>query len=114
MTQVTNTNQVYENQAYLPEQPPAYEDVCSETQNISPTVQQPVGPKPFFRICPSCHHEVLTKIETKITIMTHLLALTLCLLECYICACLPYCMDSFKNKDHRCPHCSTFLGTYKN
>lgn len=32
--------------------------------------------------------------------------------RCYLCCCIPYCMDSCQNGNHYCPNCGTFIGTY--
>ncbi|KAH9641582.1 hypothetical protein HF086_017106 [Spodoptera exigua] len=75
----------------------------------------PVGPKPCPVICPSCKATIITKVDKKATVKTHLMAFLLCSFACGIfgCSCLPYCMDSCRNADHYCPNCQSYLGTYK-
>lgn len=38
-----------------------------------------LGPDSQGMICPSCHHQISTRVETKATTKTHLMALLLCL-----------------------------------
>ncbi|XP_053600299.1 lipopolysaccharide-induced tumor necrosis factor-alpha factor homolog isoform X2 [Plodia interpunctella] len=76
-------------------------------------VTTPAGPEPMIMTCPSCNHQIVTRIERTATSRTHLIA---CLLFCFICwpcTCLPYCMNSCNNIDHYCPNCSAYIGGYK-
>ncbi|KAF2887811.1 hypothetical protein ILUMI_18362 [Ignelater luminosus] len=69
------------------------------------------GPVPAMATCPSCNCRITSRVEAEASAKTHILAVLLCGL---CCCCIPYCMDSCKNKNHYCPNCGAFLGTFKN
>ncbi|KAI5641927.1 LITAF-like zinc ribbon domain-containing protein [Phthorimaea operculella] len=83
--------------------------ITKSTMNVTP-----VGPSPTSLVCPSCRATIRTRVESKATTKTHVIALLLCLFLCWPCVCVPYCMDSCQNADHYCPNCNSFLGTYQN
>ncbi|XP_055319438.1 lipopolysaccharide-induced tumor necrosis factor-alpha factor homolog isoform X2 [Sitodiplosis mosellana] len=72
-----------------------------------------VGPESSRVTCPSCYASVQTKVENESTTRTHIVALLLCVFLCWPCVCVPYCMDSCKNRNHYCPNCNAYIGTYK-
>ncbi|XP_031636269.1 lipopolysaccharide-induced tumor necrosis factor-alpha factor homolog [Contarinia nasturtii] len=72
-----------------------------------------VGPEPSRVTCPSCHASIMTKVQTESSSRTHILALLLCLFLCWPCVCVPYCTDSCQNRNHYCPQCNAYIGTYQ-
>ncbi|GJQ79518.1 hypothetical protein Trydic_g16367 [Trypoxylus dichotomus] len=72
------------------------------------------GPVSQNAVCPSCRNQILTRVEAETSTKTHLYAGLLCLVMLWPCICLPYIMDSCKNKNHYCPTCNAYLGTYDN
>ncbi|XP_028894634.1 lipopolysaccharide-induced tumor necrosis factor-alpha factor homolog isoform X4 [Zeugodacus cucurbitae] len=96
-------------QTYQP--PPTTETVIIQTTN-PPFVA--VSNEPTRLTCPSCHAQVLTNVTHQATSRTHCWALVLCLLFCWPCVCVPYCMDSCQNANHYCPNCNAYIGTYAN
>ncbi|CAH0688034.1 unnamed protein product [Chilo suppressalis] len=64
-------------------------------------------------ICPECGYAGMTMVISKITICTHLCAVILCLLCCWVCAPLPYILRSCKDVYHYCRNCRNFLGIYR-
>ncbi|XP_076272366.1 lipopolysaccharide-induced tumor necrosis factor-alpha factor homolog [Rhynchophorus ferrugineus] len=72
------------------------------------------GPNPIQIGCPYCHAVITTAVETEPTTKTHLFALILCVIGCWLCCCFPYCMDSCQSKKHFCPSCKAYLGEYNN
>ncbi|CAD7076765.1 unnamed protein product [Hermetia illucens] len=111
----------YQQQAYTPGPPPvvppqpAPTTTHHVTYHMQPTVViTPVGPHPVYVTCPSCRQYTLTRMEYEPSSKTHLMAALLCLVGCFICACLPYCMDSCMNGNHYCSNCGAFIGTYSN
>ncbi|KPJ20402.1 hypothetical protein RR48_06141 [Papilio machaon] len=62
-----------------------------------------MGPSPAVYICKSCNNQIMTKVERKPSLRTHLFALLLCVVGCWPCVCVPYCVDSCNNADHYCP-----------
>ncbi|KAL0839406.1 hypothetical protein ABMA28_016131 [Loxostege sticticalis] len=73
-----------------------------------------MGAQPSHTFCKSCHQDITTVIRHKATTKTHLFALLLCIIGCWPCAWIPYCVDSCHNVDHYCPHCNAYLGSYLN
>ncbi|GJQ79519.1 hypothetical protein Trydic_g16368 [Trypoxylus dichotomus] len=79
-------------------------------------IGQPVnyGPSGQQTTCPHCHNQIRTEVRAETSRKTHIVAILLCVFLCWPCVCVPYCMDSCKNKNHYCPSCSAYLGTYTN
>ncbi|XP_076626808.1 lipopolysaccharide-induced tumor necrosis factor-alpha factor homolog [Colletes latitarsis] len=70
-------------------------------------------PRPTTAICPRCTTIVITTIEVRQSVITHVAAFTFFLCGCWPCCMLPYCMNSCKNISHYCPICRAYLGTYR-
>ncbi|XP_030766101.1 lipopolysaccharide-induced tumor necrosis factor-alpha factor homolog [Sitophilus oryzae] len=83
--------------------------VATVVVSATPTMY---GPNPAHVTCPHCHASVTTSVEKSASTKTHLFAALLCLLGCWPCVCVPYCMDSCLEKKHTCPSCNAFLGSY--
>ncbi|XP_046823257.1 lipopolysaccharide-induced tumor necrosis factor-alpha factor homolog [Vespa crabro] len=64
--------------------------------------------------CPYCGSSISTCVESESNTKTHLFALLLCLVGCWCCAPIPYCMDSCLVQKHYCPSCRAFLGQSSN
>ncbi|XP_013138563.1 PREDICTED: lipopolysaccharide-induced tumor necrosis factor-alpha factor homolog [Papilio polytes] len=71
-----------------------------------------MGASPSLYICKSCNNQIITRVERKPSLRTHLFALLLCVVGCWPLVCLPYCVDSCNNADHYCPNCNSYLGSY--
>ncbi|XP_026746501.1 lipopolysaccharide-induced tumor necrosis factor-alpha factor homolog isoform X2 [Trichoplusia ni] len=71
-----------------------------------------MGPMPANMACRSCGHEIVTRVDAKPSLKTHLFAALLCLIGCWPCVCIPYCANTCYNADHYCPNCSAYIGTY--
>ncbi|XP_004533777.1 lipopolysaccharide-induced tumor necrosis factor-alpha factor homolog isoform X2 [Ceratitis capitata] len=91
--------------------PPQSHTVIIQTTRPSSV---PVSSGPTRITCPSCHAQVLTTVKHQATTRTHFWALILCLVFCWPCVCVPYCMDSCQNANHYCPNCNAYIGTYSN
>ncbi|XP_012153001.1 lipopolysaccharide-induced tumor necrosis factor-alpha factor homolog [Megachile rotundata] len=72
------------------------------------------GPESQRLVCPYCHAQITTSIETEANTKTHLFALLLCVLGLWCCAPCPYCIDSCMVKKHYCPSCKAYLGQSHN
>ncbi|XP_060655022.1 lipopolysaccharide-induced tumor necrosis factor-alpha factor homolog [Drosophila nasuta] len=100
-----------------PTQPPLYPPFTQQPTTSCVVIhtttknQVPVGRDPTFVRCPSCQSDVVTTIQTKPTTRTHAFALGLCFIGCWLCCCIPYCMDSCKSANHYCPVCNAFVGS---
>ncbi|XP_055374081.1 lipopolysaccharide-induced tumor necrosis factor-alpha factor homolog [Condylostylus longicornis] len=83
-----------------------------QTTTVIVTSPSNYGPYPQHVICPSCGVRTQTRIVAESNYMTHVFAIALCLMGCFCCSCIPYFVDSCKNKNHYCQQCNTYLGTY--
>uniref|UniRef100_A0A2A4JWY3 LITAF domain-containing protein n=1 Tax=Heliothis virescens TaxID=7102 RepID=A0A2A4JWY3_HELVI len=80
---------------------------------VIPVVVGPqMGPKESPMTCPSCNHQIVTRVEYKTSLRTHLFAALLCVIGCWPCAFVPYFVDSCRNADHYCPNCNSYIGSY--
>jgi len=102
----TQQNNAYPMHAYQP--PTVIEQQQVHIIHAAPAV----GPNPTMVTCPSCHGTVVTRMEFEASTKTHLFAGILCLLGCWCCCCIPYCVDSCQNGNHYCPSCGAYIGTY--
>ncbi|CAH0728450.1 unnamed protein product, partial [Brenthis ino] len=73
-----------------------------------------VGTEPTTVTCFSCGKVVTTRVTYTTAWHTHFVAGSICIITmvCSLC-CLglvPYCFDTFKDAEHYCPNCSTFIG----
>ncbi|XP_039957670.1 lipopolysaccharide-induced tumor necrosis factor-alpha factor homolog isoform X2 [Bactrocera neohumeralis] len=73
----------------------------------------PVGPEPATIICPTCNKQVITSVDHTSSTKTHLIALLLCVIGFWPCACCLYCTGCARNVEHRCPSCNSFIGVYE-
>nr|XP_021193644.2 uncharacterized protein LOC110378623 [Helicoverpa armigera] len=108
----------YPSPSFVPHTPPptyttAF-DVYIEPANVPPPPARvyTFGFAPMPIVCPECGYTGMTVVTSRITICTHLCALILCLLCCWICAPLPYILRSCKDVYHYCRNCRSFLGMY--
>ncbi|XP_039541114.1 lipopolysaccharide-induced tumor necrosis factor-alpha factor homolog [Pimephales promelas] len=68
---------------------------------------------PGHIICPHCMTEVLTEIEYLNGLLTWLICGVLGFFLCWICCCIPFCMESCKDVKHTCPNCKNIIRIYK-
>ncbi|CAG9132899.1 unnamed protein product [Plutella xylostella] len=81
---------------------------------VAVVVSQPVGNEPATVTCFNCNKVVTTRVTYTTAWHTHLVAGSVCVVTmvCSLC-CLglvPYCFDTFKDAEHYCPNCNTFIG----
>ncbi|XP_008553920.1 lipopolysaccharide-induced tumor necrosis factor-alpha factor homolog [Microplitis mediator] len=72
------------------------------------------GPETARVNCPHCHADISTRVETQANVKTHIIALLLCLFQCWICIPCLYCTDKCLVKKHYCPSCEQYLGSCEN
>ena len=79
-----------------------------------PLNSQPMlGPVPVTIICPTGGHCITTNIQHVTGDTTYIVAAVLCFLLGPIAAVFPFCIDSLKDVEHRCPIDGTVIGVYK-
>ncbi|KAF2883734.1 hypothetical protein ILUMI_22441 [Ignelater luminosus] len=76
----------------------------------TPQIALAYGPHPQPTTCLYCHKQITTTVVNDPTVRTHQMAFLLCIFCCM--PCIPYCMNSCQNRNHYCPNCDAFLGTY--
>ncbi|XP_037088152.1 lipopolysaccharide-induced tumor necrosis factor-alpha factor homolog [Pollicipes pollicipes] len=72
------------------------------------------GPNPAHMMCPHCHAEIETSVRSSPSTTAWIAGLLIALFGCWMGCCLiPCCMDECMNKEHFCPNCKAFLGSYR-
>ena len=83
--------------------------------NHRQTFLKPQEPLSYFSArltCPYCYRPVQTKTVSSDSCMAIFLSSTLCILGCWCCVCLPFCLESLQKVEHSCPKCKMVIGTY--
>ncbi|XP_041085286.1 LITAF domain-containing protein-like [Polyodon spathula] len=81
---------------------------------MAAVITQPLSDVPGQTLCIHCQQQVLTTIEHKAGLLTWVVCGTICLfLGCLGCCLIPFCVDSCKDVEHRCPACQQVLSIYK-
>ncbi|XP_028159013.1 lipopolysaccharide-induced tumor necrosis factor-alpha factor homolog [Ostrinia furnacalis] len=73
-----------------------------------------VGTEPTTVTCFNCNKVVTTRVTYTTAWHTHLVAGSVCVITMFCSLCclglVPYCFDTFKDAEHYCPNCNTFIG----
>ena len=73
---------------------------------------EPLSYHPSNMTCPFCGKSIQTKTESDDSCMAVFLSASLCILGCWCCVCLPFCLESLQKVEHSCPKCKMVIGTY--
>ncbi|VVC91514.1 lipopolysaccharide-induced tumor necrosis factor-alpha factor homolog [Leptidea sinapis] len=93
-------------------------DVTPQPSNITAPVgvvlPPGVGSEPTTVTCYNCQKVVTTRVTYTTALHTHLVAGSICFITmvCSLCCLglIPYCFDTFKDAEHYCPNCNSFIG----
>ncbi|RWS23145.1 lipopolysaccharide-induced tumor necrosis factor-alpha factor-like protein [Leptotrombidium deliense] len=92
----------------------AQTDIYRSATVVTMITGETFGPTPIKARCPSCKIEVLTNIRPIIGGITWLISGIMCFAGLFCGCCLiPFCLDSSRDTEHRCPICNQTLGVYK-
>ncbi|KAM4531578.1 uncharacterized protein PAE49_023746 [Odontesthes bonariensis] len=76
-----------------------------------------VGPiqqdTPVRTVCPFCQQSVVTNTEHISGLLTWAIFGGLALFGCWLCCFFPFCIDSCKDVEHRCPSCHRVISIFK-
>ncbi|XP_060945513.1 LITAF domain-containing protein-like [Limanda limanda] len=76
---------------------------------VTPALQDAPGQM----LCPNCHQTVVTTTEHQAGLLTWAVCGVLTIFGCFLCCCIPFCIDSCKDVEHRCPSCHRVIYLYK-
>ncbi|XP_022817847.1 lipopolysaccharide-induced tumor necrosis factor-alpha factor homolog [Spodoptera litura] len=120
-------NSEEEKAVYHREPPPSYdatfnsantvpEPVTNQPTSRTVIIHAPLKDSPMVYNCPKCDERIVTAVTHINTQRTHMLAGFLCGVFCWCCLCcvaaVPYLTKVFKETQHHCPNCKSFLGSY--
>uniref|UniRef100_A0AC35FGE0 LITAF domain-containing protein n=1 Tax=Panagrolaimus sp. PS1159 TaxID=55785 RepID=A0AC35FGE0_9BILA len=84
-----------------------------KTKTVYITIPLPeLDSKPQRMICPNCRNQIKTKVTYKSSESAWASCCLLACFGCCLCCLLPFCLDSFKDIEHKCPKCDAYIGKY--
>uniref|UniRef100_UPI0037E81B98 cell death-inducing p53-target protein 1 homolog n=1 Tax=Semicossyphus pulcher TaxID=241346 RepID=UPI0037E81B98 len=100
--------------------PPAGYQAGVPYVNAAPTttvthlvVSAPLHDVPGQTMCPHCQQTVITQTNHTAGLMTWAICAALTFFGCFLCCCIPFCLDSCQDVEHRCSNCHKLIYIYK-
>ncbi|CAJ0956214.1 unnamed protein product, partial [Mesorhabditis belari] len=72
-----------------------------------------LGPYPCSITCPNCHQTAVTEVIYQAGLFAWLICGIMFIFGFWCCCCIPFCVDSCQDAEHRCRNCRHYIGTYK-
>ncbi|XP_060834743.1 lipopolysaccharide-induced tumor necrosis factor-alpha factor homolog [Rhopalosiphum padi] len=90
-------------------------EYITQHQSFTPEciIESTLGPMPVHMFCPTCHNYIITETNELPSNEAYLCCMLIFVVGCTLCSCLPFFMKSFQKVDHKCPQCTSYIGTYK-
>lgn len=92
---------------------PPPQGVTVVAQPVAVVACQSMRECPVRVSCPSCRADVMTATTFETGTMTWLLVGILCIIGCWPCCLIPFCVEGCKDVIHTCPNCQAQVGVYR-
>ncbi|XP_062610129.1 lipopolysaccharide-induced tumor necrosis factor-alpha factor homolog [Saccostrea cucullata] len=93
--------------------PPPAQTVVAQPVAVMACGVQVMRECPVRVTCASCRADIVTATTFEVGMMTWLIAGILCVLGCWPCCLIPFCVDGCKDVIHTCPNCKAQVGVYR-
>ncbi|XP_062581008.1 cell death-inducing p53-target protein 1 homolog isoform X2 [Saccostrea cucullata] len=93
-------------------QPQGYGQTTVVVAQPALTMVQQFRETPVHTRCPHCQAEVVTATSYETGTFAWIICLVLCLVGCWPCCLIPFCVDGCKDVIHSCPNCHQTMGRY--
>uniref|UniRef100_A0A7N9AYE4 Cell death-inducing p53-target protein 1 homolog n=2 Tax=Mastacembelus armatus TaxID=205130 RepID=A0A7N9AYE4_9TELE len=80
---------------------------------VTHVMRPPLHDVPGQTVCPHCQQTVITRTMHTAGLLTWAICGTLAFFGCFLCCCIPFCIDSCQDVEHRCPSCNRVIHIYK-
>eukprot|EP01084_Bolivina_argentea_P025785 47947_1 len=98
-------------QGYLPPQQATTTVIVTQPAPINST--RVTSRLPQLAYCPRCQQMRQTKVYYTPGLGTWAAVGGCCLVGCWLCCCIPFCIDDLKDAEHSCTVCGTHVGSLK-